>query len=135
MARDSETSTNGNSNVQRLGSARSTRLNTMMSGATLPPHGTIVATTTVATLGKTHGAKATSQAVPLQPSRAQALAELARPAQAQRVAKLSLSFAPTCATHQAAHSSGLACFRGLLSNPNWSKISSTIMASNFWAYD
>ena len=49
-----------------------------MSGAAPPPRGTIVATTTVAILSKTHIAKATTQAVPLQTSRAQALAEPAR---------------------------------------------------------
>ncbi|KAM1639193.1 hypothetical protein ACFXTN_008511 [Malus domestica] len=50
----SETSTNGNFNVQGLGPRRSTRLNTMMSGAAPPPQGTTVATTTAATLGKAH---------------------------------------------------------------------------------
>ncbi|KAM2757019.1 hypothetical protein PS2_018811 [Malus domestica] len=74
MARDLETSTRENSNVQGLGLGQSTRLNIVVSGAA-PPRGITVATTTSATFGKTHSSMATVEAVPLQPSRAQALAE------------------------------------------------------------
>ncbi|KAM1397055.1 hypothetical protein ACFX2I_014675 [Malus domestica] len=78
MGRDSETSTNENSNVQGLGPRRSTRLNIAVSEVA-PLRGITVA----ATQGKVHGATTTARAMPLQLSRAQALAEPACAIQSQ----------------------------------------------------
>ncbi|KAM1625112.1 hypothetical protein ACFX2K_023229 [Malus domestica] len=81
MARDSETLTNGNSNVQGLGPRQSTRLNIIMSRAAPPARGTTVATTTTTTLGKAHDPTTTTQAMPFKPTRAHAQGETAQATQ------------------------------------------------------
>ncbi|KAM2596123.1 hypothetical protein TB2_040594 [Malus domestica] len=143
MARDSETSTNENSNVQGLGPRRPTRLNTMMSGAAPPPWGTTMATTTAATLQQVpqrhnHGPNRAIQAHTSPSPRLDGLSHLS-PTQTQCVANPSPSFTLTCATLRAAHSHGPTCSSGqpggLLSSPNQSKISSIVPTSNFSAYD
>ncbi|KAM1265576.1 hypothetical protein ACFX2J_035245 [Malus domestica] len=68
MARNLETSTSENSNVQELGLRRSVRLNATISGAAPPPRvsttGTTTVATSVATRGEVHGAFITTRAVP-----------------------------------------------------------------------
>ncbi|KAM1346156.1 hypothetical protein ACFX13_036234 [Malus domestica] len=54
MARNLETSTNENSNVQEMGPRRSMRLNVTISGEAPPPQGSTMATTAVATTVATH---------------------------------------------------------------------------------
>ncbi|KAM2441374.1 hypothetical protein PS1_022584 [Malus domestica] len=75
MARNLENSTSENSNIQEMGLRRSTRLNVILRGAALPPQGSTMATTAVATmaitttaqavLSKAHATKATARAMSL----------------------------------------------------------------------
>ncbi|KAM1306947.1 hypothetical protein ACFX2H_009270 [Malus domestica] len=52
MTRNSEIRTNETSNIQEFGPRRSTRLNTMISGAASPTQGTTMVAATTATLGE-----------------------------------------------------------------------------------